>query len=77
MKYRVYDNNKPASVKGFPLLAKLGWDNHEFDTWDEAFEYAKKWLGDYDNLPETMLERTSFKVEYSGYGDYLEIRREE
>ncbi len=70
--FGVFDNNKPASVEGFPQLTKgNGWDTHLFPTFAEAVQYAKDWLGQWDTLPDGWDGKP---YNYSGYGDKIEVR---
>ena len=71
--YVVYDNDKPASVEGFPTLTAPCWRTHKFHTWRTAHEYAKAWLGQWAPFG---LE-VNVPYDYDGYGDVIEIRLEE
>lgn len=68
--FQVFDNNKPADCHHHGV--HKSWDNSKFNTFDEAQEYARKWLGQVagDLVPEEVNE----KIDYSGYGDTIEIR---
>lgn len=68
--YGVYDNGKPASREGFPVLKGSGWETHRFQTVVEAQHYASQWLGQFD--VGTLMPGTP--VDYSGCGDIIEIR---
>lgn len=69
--FSLYDNGKPASAVGYPELEGKGWKSHCFDTYEEADEYVRKWLGQlYIQLEPNR------PVDYSGYGDLIEIREE-
>lgn len=71
-RFCVYDNGKPASVKGFPSIKGFtGWDTHRFDTWPKAVAYAAQWVGRIIQ-PEDLLT----PYDYSGYGDIIEVRIE-
>jgi hypothetical protein len=70
--FGVYDNGKPASVVGFPVLRGCGWDNHQFQTFEEAEKYAQNWLGQYSG----MTLEVNKPVDYDGYGTMIEIREE-
>lgn len=68
----VYDNGKPASVKGFPVIKSVkGWETHRFDTWPKAVAYASQWIGRIIQ-PEDLIK----SYDYSGYGDIIEVRIE-
>lgn len=73
MKYQVFDNDKPADSNSYPKLKSGGWDNSIFDSLDEAQNYANSWLGHFDGCDDIFLE-VGEKLDYSGYGDYIEIR---
>lgn len=45
MKYALFENDKPANAISQGLSKGIGWDNNEFDTFEQASEYANKWLG--------------------------------
>jgi hypothetical protein len=70
--FGVYDNGKPASGVGFPVLKGGGWDTHQFQTFEEAEKYAQNWLGLYAGVT---LE-VNKPVDYDGYGTTIEIREE-
>lgn len=68
--YQVLDNGESATA---PIGTE--WQNCFFDTLDEAVDYAYRWL-DYEFQP-TDKEREALirgeVVEYSGYGDTIQI----
>lgn len=68
----VYDNDKPASVEGYPYMHS-SWKNHRFETFEEAQKYARNWLGELEILCPN---EPNSRVDYSGYGDMIEIREE-
>ena len=72
MKYRVFENNQPAMI--YPEQPELGWSKYEFDTFQEAHDYAVSWLGIYAGGIELQLN-----VPVCFYGDecFIEIRGEE
>jgi hypothetical protein len=72
IKFVVYDNNKPARFPAHKV--DQSWDNCEFDTLLEAVIYARQWLGQWDCLPSVW---DGSPVDYSGYGDRIEIQKEE
>jgi hypothetical protein len=70
--YAVYERGIPAR---FPEMeVDPSWDNHQFPTFLEAITYAKQWLGEWDTIPE---EWDGKSYDYDGYGDTIEIRKEE
>ena len=71
--FTVYDNNKPANQKGFPMLRGKGWVQNSFSTLNEAVDYAREWLGEYALIAPTEPNKP---INYSGYGDMIEIREE-
>lgn len=72
-RYAVFDNNKPASKIGFPLLLSDCWNSNEFETFAEALVYAKNWVDGFgDTLPPDFAPDT--KYDYDGHGDTIEIR---
>lgn len=44
MKYAVYENDRPAVLKG----SYECWHNNVFDTMEQAIIYARQWLGIYE-----------------------------
>jgi len=64
-KFNVYDNDKPATLPEIEC-----WKNNSFNTYEEAFEYARQWLN--IPLPVTF----NMPADYSGYGDIIDIREE-
>ena len=71
--YQVLDNDKPADENGFPELKGRRWTSAIFKTFEEAQTYARNWLGLHyqHNCPSI----PNFKVDYSGHGDFIEIRQ--
>ena len=68
-KFRVYENDMPAVIRHVDC-----WKNNEFDTFDEAVQYARLWTGKMGSLPLNM--PANCPVDYNGYGDMIEIRKE-
>ena len=67
----VYDNDRKAQ---YPDCAvDQSWSNATFDTWEQAEAYVESWLGFF---PVGGIMPLNTKVDYSGYGDYIEIREE-
>ncbi len=64
--YEVLDNGNPAIIQNSDV-----WNKHFYRNFDQALEYTKKWLGEYDSLPNNWQGE---KYDYSGYGDTIEIR---
>jgi len=72
MKYQVIDTGKPADHEHCPSVHK-SWDKSIYDTFEEAFEYAKKWFNPYlGGVPRKFLE-DSKKYEYQA-GVYCQIK---
>jgi len=47
--FYVFENGQRADSSHINILPKgFGWDKSEFETFDDALEYAIKWLGDYE-----------------------------
>lgn len=68
--FTVYESGIPARYPYFNIHES--WKKCSFDTFEEAFAYAQKWLGIYEDLH---LELNK-PVDYSGYGSTIEIREE-
>ena len=71
MKYQLQDNGRPAQypeVDVHPSWANLA----TWDTWEEAEEYAKKWLDIY-HPGEGIKLGINNEYDYSGYGDICMI----
>jgi len=78
MAFQVFDNRKPAECRFLNLknhdCNKCKWSNSVFNELHLAFDYAAEWLGHFAS-PDTMQKLVQFgKVDYSGYGDIIEIR---
>lgn len=74
MNFCVYDNSKPASGEGFPYLKRVEWACHSYKSFPEALTYTKEWLGHLSIvLPDDWQGQP---LDYSGYGDMIEIRQE-
>lgn len=71
--YVVYDNKKPAVMLKDP---KSIWKNNKFATLAEAIMYANDWLGQCGPFKPTNDRDYAWIMDYSGYGDILEIRIE-
>jgi len=69
--FQIFDNNKPADCHHHKVHCT--WGNSKFDTFEEAQEYARLWLGEMCDL---VPDKPRVKVDYSGYGDFIEIREE-
>ena len=68
-KYEVYDNGKLA---GYPYRnVNSSWIQPPLMTFEQAQEYAKQWLGQHASLVPMYPDE---KVDYSGNGDFIEIR---
>ena len=67
-RYQVLDNNKPAQ---YPYCnVSPSWNKSIYDSWEEAHEYAQKWLGDFAGCELKPNE----PYNYSGAGDTIEIK---
>ncbi len=64
--FQVLDNDKPAELKGSKL-----WNNSIFQFFEEAQEYAECYCGEFGTCAP---KRPNQKVDYSGYGDTIEIK---
>lgn len=52
--FAVYEDGKPCSPEGFKWAkASNGWGQYKFETFEQALNYAKSWLGEWANFPET------------------------
>lgn len=71
MKYQVFDNGKPADCHHHKVDAS--WANSTFSLAAEAVDYACKWLN-WESVMGVLLE-VNKPYDYSGYGDFIEIRR--
>ena len=71
MTFRVYDNNKPADC--FHHKVHESWNKSEFETLQDATEYAFLWLGVFAP-PNDYEFKPNVPYPYSGYGDELVIR---
>lgn len=69
MSYEVYDNGRLA---GHPYHnVSSVWTHPICKTFEQAQEWAKKWLGQYASLVPMYPDE---KMDYSGCGDTIEIR---
>jgi len=67
--YFVYDNDRLADCS--EIKVDKSWIHPVCVTFKDAQMYAKKWLGAYDMMVPTTPNTI---VQYSGYGDTIEIR---
>lgn len=65
--YRIYDTGKPAY---YPYKPDLGWVKCEFQTWEEARNYAESWLGKFGEDVNLLPNKRCY---YVGGWDYIEI----
>lgn len=88
-RYQVLDGSRLADHKLFSTkshftseknykLFKKTWGNSIFDTFEKAREYAWKWIGpewggSVDGKKGCDL-KPNVPLDYSGYGDFIEIR---
>jgi len=70
--YRVYDNGKLADYRSHRVDGS--WIHPLCETFEDAQDYAKKWLGKLSSL---VPDKINIQVNYSGYGDIIEILAEE
>ena len=68
--FQVYDNDRLADHTKCTVCSS--WYQPICNTFEEAQEYAKKWLG--ANLESLCPNEPNKSVDYSGYGDMIEIR---
>lgn len=43
--YQVFNNDEPVDSAHFGVASGIGWDSSMFNTFNEAVEYARLWLG--------------------------------
>lgn len=68
--YQVFDNDKPADCFNREVLEC--WQPSNYNDFETAVRYARAWLGRLaDILPDNWDGKP---VNYSGYGDKIEIR---
>ena len=71
-RFIVLENNKPAIIPN-----TCHWFNCEFETFAEAYEYMKDWLGPYGkefgfSIPKSSILNKEY--DYNGYGDTIMIK---
>lgn len=75
-KYQVFDNGRRADWTAFDhptfLEFRKSWPIREFNSFEKAESYALKWLGDCS--PGVGVLKPNVPYDYSGHGDYLEIK---
>lgn len=69
MPYQIFDNSKPADYR-FHNVSDA-WHKSYFETWRDAHDFALNWLGPLGEGVGLMVDTP---YDYSGHGDYLEIR---
>lgn len=70
--FQVFDCGKPADCFHCKNVHE-SWNKSAYDTFEEAKEYAVKWLGAYSNVIE--FEWDGSPINYDGFdGDNIEIR---
>lgn len=72
MIYQVLDTGRPADSFHTSVKGKL-WANSLFNSLVDAEQYVIEWLGGY-GAPHILKECLNNPVDYSGYGDTIEIR---
>jgi len=70
MSYEVYDNGRLAHHK-YHRDVSIEWDHPPCATFEEAKSYARNWLGEFSSLCP---DKPNQPIDYSGYGDIIEIR---
>lgn len=70
--FQVFENDKPCDKTGF-TWAKT-WETSKFNTFQEALQYAKKWLGAFGENVDLYLTTPNVPYNYSGYGDMIVIK---
>jgi len=68
-KYQVFDCGRLAQYPDCKVDSS--WDCATFGSFEEAQEYARKWLGIFRKY---VPNRPNYPKDYSGYGDMIEIR---
>jgi hypothetical protein len=68
--FQVFDNEKPADCEHHNV--NKSWSCSIFSSFKEARVYAKNWLG--GSFEELAPKKPNVKINYSGYGDTIEIR---
>lgn len=65
--FQVLDNGKPAEMRNSDM-----WGDSIFQHFHQAQTYVRRWLGSsfYHCVPQ----RPDQKIDYSGYGDIIEIK---
>ena len=67
--YQVFDNGQPADYGHYDV--PKSWGSSKFKIYQQAEDYARKWLGDFYS---GVTLKPNKRIDYSGYGDYIEIR---
>jgi hypothetical protein len=68
--FQVFDCGKPADC--LHCNVHKSWSKSIYETFDEAKEYAYKWLGAFSVSVGSNWDGRP--VDYDGYGDMIEIR---
>lgn len=71
--FQVFDNEIPAQHPYFAV--QKSWDNSQFDTFEEAADYAKRWLVENCDAAAQEFE-LNVPVKYNGH-DEVVIRKVE
>lgn len=66
--YQVMENGKPCDSTGFAWAKS--WQCSKFNTFEDALNYAKHWLGQFDTIPS---DWDGSPYDYSGDGDFIKI----
>jgi len=68
--YQVYDNGRLADLTNSGNQDSI-WQHPVCETFEQALQYAEQWLGDLAGINL----KPNVPVDYSGYGDMIEIRK--
>jgi hypothetical protein len=68
--YQVLENGKPCDCNHHKVHSS--WNKSSYSTFEEAQEYAMKWLGEYAPPKGTLKLNTAYH--YTGSDDYIEIK---
>ena len=78
--FQVFDNGNPADHR-FNKTVSTIWGPSHFDSFNAALIYARQWLWPYGGEDASGLTgivlHPNTPYDYSGYGDFIEIREVE
>lgn len=69
--FQVFDNGKPAQYPDHKVHES--WTRSAFTSFQEARDYAMRWLGEWAPLDEDCIE-LGIPFDYSGLGDIVLVR---